>query len=243
MANGLDIQPSSGKLGVLTPGMGAVSSTFIAGVEAIRRGIGQPTGSLTQMAHVRLGKRTEGRQPLVKDFVPLAGLDDLVFGGWDIFPDSVYEACLKAGVLDPMIIEQLRPDLEKTSPMPAVFDNYYVKKLDGSHVKSAANKMELAEALIQDMRDFKAKHNCDRLVMIWCGSTEIFLNRTEIHESLEAFERGLVENHADIAPSHVDRDADMVEHLLGAEIVHQLEAELDLSKPTIESPHVISQEP
>jgi len=203
MADGLQIKPAEGKLGVLTPGMGAVSSTFIAGVEAIRRGLRLPIGSLTQMAHIRLGKRTDGRQPLVRNFVPLAELDDIVFGGWDIFEDSVYEACLNAGVLDRYLIEELKPALEQIHPMPAVFDNYYVKKLQGDHVKKGKNKRELAEALIEDMFRFHKENGCERLVMIWCGSTEIFLERSEVHQSIEAFEKGLDEDHPDIAPSMV----------------------------------------
>jgi len=203
MSEAIPIQPPVGRLGVLTPGMGAVASTFIAGVEAVRRGMGLPIGSLTQMAHIRLGKRTDNRQPLVRDFVPLAGLPDLVFGGWDIFPDSVYEAGLKASVLERSLLDALRPALEAVRPMPAVFDNHYVKRLDGAHVKRAADKMELAEALRQDLRDFKARNDCERLVMIWCGSTEIFLSRGPVHQTVEAFEQGLRDNHPDIAPSMV----------------------------------------
>jgi myo-inositol-1-phosphate synthase len=203
MADGLQIKPAEGKLGVLTPGMGAVSSTFIAGVEAIRRGLRLPIGSFTQMAHIRLGKRTDGRQPLVRNFAPLAELDDIVFGGWDIFEDSVYDACTNAGVLDRYLIEELKPALAQIRPMPAVFDNYYVKKLQGDHVKKGQNKLELAEALIGDMQRFRKENGCERLVMIWCGSTEIFLEQSEVHQSLEAFEKGLAEDHPDIAPSMV----------------------------------------
>jgi myo-inositol-1-phosphate synthase len=197
------IAPAKGKLGILTPGMGAVSSTFVAGVEAIRKGLRRPTGSFTQMGRLRLGKRTENRQPLVKDLIPITALDDLVFGGWDIFPDSVYDAAVNAGVLDQTLLDELKPALSAIKPMPAVFDNYYVKKLDGDHVKQGRNKMELAEALMQDMEDFKRDHGCDRLVMVWCGSTEIFLERTDVHRSVAAFEKGLAENHPDIAPSMI----------------------------------------
>ncbi|MFH1845712.1 MAG: inositol-3-phosphate synthase [bacterium] len=203
MADRLNISPAEGKLGVLTPGMGAVSSTFFAGVEAIRRGLRQPIGSLTQMGHIRLGKRTEDRQPMIRNFVPLTELDDIVFGGWDIFEDSVYEAATNAGVLPQNLLDELKPSLDAVKPMPAVFDNYYVKKLDGSHVKKGKNKMELAEALMQDMRDFAKQNNCSRLVMVWCGSTEIFLKPSEVHQSLAAFEKGLVDDHPDIAPSMI----------------------------------------
>ena len=203
MPDKLQIKPADGKLGILTPGMGAVSSTFFAGVESVRRGLRLPIGSFTQMGHIRLGKRTENRQPIVRDFLPLANLDDLAFGGWDIFPDSVYDAALKAGVLERSLLDELQPQLAEVKPMPAVFDNYYVKKLDGDHVKQGANKMELAEALMEDMENFKATNNCDRLVMVWCGSTEIFLQRSEVHQNLDAFEKGLEENHPDISPSMI----------------------------------------
>jgi len=203
MADKLDIAPAAGKLGILTPGMGAVASTFIAGVEAVRKGIHLPIGSLTQMGHIRLGKRTDGRQPLIKNFVPLAELDDLVFGGWDIFSDSVHQAAVTAGVLDPRLLDDLKPELSKITPMPAVFDQNYVKKLHGEHVKQGKNKMELAEAIMQDIDDFKAANGCDRLVMVWCGSTEIYIQRSEVHQSLKAFEKGLVEDHPDIAPSMI----------------------------------------
>jgi len=203
MAEKLAIKPASGKLGILTPGMGAVSSTFMAGVEAIRRGLSLPVGSVTQMGHIRLGKRTDGRQPLVKEFVPLAPLNNLVFGGWDIFPDNVYEAATKAGVLPQTLLDQLRPALASITPMEAVFDQYYVKKLNGPNVKKGLTKMEQADALIADMESFKRKHGCDRLVMVWCGSTEIFLQRSEVHQKLAAFEKGLRENHDQIAPSMI----------------------------------------
>jgi myo-inositol-1-phosphate synthase len=202
MSEKLDIQPASGKLGILTPGMGAVSSTFMAGVEAIRQGLSLPIGSVTQMGHIRLGKRTDGRQPLVKNFVPLAELDDVVFGGWDIFPDDVHAAAANAGVLPNELLDKLREPLSAIKPMTAVFDQYYVKKLHGEHVKKGT-KMELAEALMDDMESFKRDNGCDRLVMVWCGSTEIFMKRSAVHESLEAFEKGLREDHPDIAPSMI----------------------------------------
>ena len=203
MSEKLQIKPAEGKLGILTPGMGAVASTFIAGVEAIRQGLRLPIGSFTQMGHIRLGKRTEDRQPLVRNFVPLADLNDIVFGGWDIFDDSVYDAAVNAGVLEKELLDQLKPQLEKIKPMPAVFDNFYVKKLEGTHVKSGADKMELAEALMQDIETFRKENNCDRLVMVWCGSTEIYMKRSAVHESLSAFEAGLKENHPDIPPSMI----------------------------------------
>ncbi|MCY4028290.1 MAG: inositol-3-phosphate synthase [Acidobacteria bacterium] len=186
-----DIAPPRGRLGVLLVGLGAVSTTFIAGVHAIRRGLAAPTGSLTQLGTIRLGKRTDGRSPRIRDFVPLAGLDDLVFGGWDIFEDNGYEAARKAQVIQPELLERVRPDMEGIKPMPAVFDRHYVKKLDGPNVKTGRSKRELAEQVIADIRRFKAEHQLDRLVLIWCGSTEIFLEETPVHASLAALERGL----------------------------------------------------
>jgi myo-inositol-1-phosphate synthase len=185
------IAPAQGKLGVLLVGLGAVSTTFIAGVLAVRKKLAQPIGSLTQMGTIRLGKRTDGRSPLIKDFVPLAGLDDIVFGGWDIFEDDCYEAARTAGVLDARLLEQIKPELETIKPWKAVFDRQYVKRLDGPNVKKGSSKRDLAEQVREDIRTFKQTNNLDRLVMIWCGSTEIFMKETEAHQSLEAFERGL----------------------------------------------------
>jgi myo-inositol-1-phosphate synthase len=184
------IEPG-GKLGVLLVGMGAVSTTTIAGVLAIRRGLAKPIGSLTQMGTIRLGKRTEGRSPLIKDFVPLASLDDIVFGGWDIFEDNSYEAAKTAGVLEKDLLDQIRPELEAIKPMAAVFDRRYVKRLDGPNVKKGRNKKDLADQLIADMRRFKQDNGCDRLVMVWCGSTEVYLEPSDVHASLAAFEKGL----------------------------------------------------
>ena len=167
--------------------MGAVSTTTIAGVFAVRRGLAKPIGSLTQMGTVRLGKRTEGRSPQIKDFVSLASLDDVVFGGWDIFGDSAYEAAKTAGVLDDELLSEIRPELEAVKPMSAVFDRRYVKRLDGPNVKSGANKRELADQLREDIQRFKQEHGCDRLVMIWCGSTEIYLTESQAHTSVAAF--------------------------------------------------------
>ena len=197
------IAPARGKLGVMIPGMGAVATTFMAGVEAVRNGIAQPVGSLTQMGTIRLGKRTEGRSPKISKFVPLAGLKDLVFTGWDIFEEDAYESAIHAGVLEKELLNQIKPFLRSIKPRKAVFDRNYVKKLDGKHVKKGKNKMDLAEQLRQDIRDFKKKSGADRLVMIWCGSTEIFLQPGEVHSSLEAFERGLRANDENIAPSMI----------------------------------------
>ncbi len=196
------IAPAGGRLGVLLVGLGAVASTFISGVEHVRRGTARPIGSLTQMGTIRLGKRTEGRMPLLRDFLPLAGLDQLVFGAWDPFPDNAYEAAIKCGVLDRHEhIEPIADFLKTIEPMPAVFDDYYVKRLHGTHVKSAPNKMALAEAIRGDIRDFKAAHACDRLVMVWCASTEIYLEPGEAHRNLENFEAAMETNDPAIAPS------------------------------------------
>ena len=197
------IQEPKGKLGILTPGMGAVASTLMAGVIAVNKGIAQPIGSLTQMGRIRLGKRTEGRNPLIKDFVPLANLNDVVFGGWDIFEDNMYEAALHAGVLEKDLLNQMRPELEAIQPMKAVFDKNYVKRLEGSHVKNAPTKMALAEQVMDDIRRFKEENNCERLVMVWCGSTEIYIEPGDVHSSLEKLEEGLRNNHPDIPPSMI----------------------------------------
>src|SRR5258706_9817001 len=169
------IQPAKGKLGVMIPGMGAVATTFVAGVEAIRKGLAKPIGSLTQMGTVRLGKRTDGRSPKIKEFVPLAGLDDLVFTGWDIFEDNMYEAASNAGGLDLKLLDQLKPFLSTVTPRPAVFDHNYVKKIDGPNVKKGKTKMDLAEQLRDDIRDFKKTSGASRLITMWCGSTESYM--------------------------------------------------------------------
>jgi myo-inositol-1-phosphate synthase len=197
-----EIRPSQGKLGVLLPGFGAVATTFVAGVEAVRKGLALPVGSVTQMQTIRLGKRTEGRTPLVKDFIDLAALDQLVFGSWDPIPDDGYASAVNAGVLDRHEhLEPIRGFLEAIRPMPAAFDTAYVKKLSGPNVKKAAHKRELAEQLREDIRRFRAEQGCDRLVMVWCGSTEIFLRPGPQHETLEAFERAMEANDEAIAPS------------------------------------------
>jgi myo-inositol-1-phosphate synthase len=196
------IQPTTGRLGILMVGLGAVASTFIAGVELIRRGGATPIGSLTQMGTIRLGKRTEGRTPLIRDLVPLASLDQLVFGGWDPIADNVYEAALKCGVLDRHAhIEPVAGELREIEPMPAVFDRGYVRRLDGRNVKSGPNKRELAEQIRRDIREFKDAHACDRLVMIWCASTEIFLEQTPAHADIASLEAAMEANDHSIAPS------------------------------------------
>ena len=199
----VEIEEPKGKLGVLLVGLGAVSTTFVAGVEAIRRGLAEPIGSLTQMGTIRLGKRTDDRVPLIKDFVPLAALTDLVFGAWDIFPENAYEAALHSGVLERELVSQLKSELEGLKPMSAVFDQKYVKRLNGTHVKKAANKLELAEQLIDDIKAFKRTNECDRLVMVWCASTEIFMQPSAAHENIVALERAMKENHPDIPPSMI----------------------------------------
>ena len=183
--------------------MGAVSTTTIAGVLAIRRGLAKPIGSLTQMGTVRLGKRTEARSPLIKDFVPLASLDDVVFGGWDIFEEDSYEAAKTAGVIESGLLEQIRPELQAIKPWPAVFDRKYVKRLDGPNVKKGKNKRDLAEQLRADIQRFKSQHQLDRLVMVWCGSTEIYLTESESHSSVAALEKALEANDDSIPSSMV----------------------------------------
>jgi myo-inositol-1-phosphate synthase len=195
------IVPATGKLGVMVVGLGAVATTFIAGVEAVRRGHALPIGSLTQMGTIRLGKRTDNRSPLVREFIPLAGLNDLVFTGWDIFEDNVYESAAHAKVLEKETLEQLKPYLESIKPLPAVFDQHYVKRLNGTHVKKGKSKRDLANQLIEEIRAFKK--TVDRVVMIWCGSTEIFIEPGAVHQSVETFEKGLDSNDAGIAPSQI----------------------------------------
>jgi myo-inositol-1-phosphate synthase len=198
-----DIDPAQGKLGILLVGLGAVSTTFIAGVFAIRKGLSTPIGSLTQMGTIRLGKRTEGRSPKIADMFPLAGLDDIVFGGWDIFDENCYEAAKTAGVLDAGLLEQIRPELESVTPWPAVFDRKYVKRLDGPNVKKGATKRELAEQVVEDIRRFKDGHQLSRLVMIWCGSTEVYMTESPAHASVEAFEAALDANDEAIPSSMI----------------------------------------
>ena len=200
---GAQIAPPKGKLGVLLVGLGAVSTTFIAGVEAIKEGLAEPIGSLTQMGTIRLGKRTDNRVPRIKDFLPLADLKDLVFGAWDIFPDSAYEAATHAGVLEKELLGKLRKPLQKVKPMKAVFDQNYVKRLSGTNVKKGKNKLELANQLIAEIAEFKRKNKCARLVMIWAASTEIFMKPHAVHRNLKSFEQAMRDNHQAIAPSMI----------------------------------------
>jgi len=197
------IAPAEGKLGVLIPGIGAVSTTFMAGVEAIKRGMAAPIGSLTQLSTIRLGKRTDNRSPKIKDFVPLAGLDDLVFGGWDIFEDTAYEAAANAKVLDTPQLEKLREPLSKIKPMKAVFDHEYVKRINGPNVKDKGTKMDKAEMLMDDIRNFQQTNGVSRSVMIWCASTEVFHRPSAVHQTLKDFECGLMKDDPEIAPSQI----------------------------------------
>ena len=226
-----EIMSPEGRLGVLLPGFGAVATTFVAGVEAIRQGMAEPFGSLTQMNTIRLGRRTEGRTPLIKDFIPLVELDQLVFGAWDPIPDDGYQSAVTAGVLDRTHLDPIQDFLRSIKPMPAVFDSAYVKKLDGPNKKSGANWRELADQLREDIRKFKEDNQCDRLVMVWCGSTEIFLRPGPIHETVEAFERAMEENDPAIAPSMVYAYAAIMEGIPYANGAPNLSADV----PALES--------
>jgi myo-inositol-1-phosphate synthase len=199
----VSIQPAKGKLGILLVGLGAVSTTVIAGVLAIRKGLAKPIGSLTQMGTIRLGKRTDNRSPRIKEVLPLASIDDVVFGGWDLFDDNCYDAAKTAGVLEASLLESIRPELEAIKPMPAVFDRQYVKRLDGPNVKKGKNKKDLADQVIADIRAFKASNGLDRLVMVWCGSTEVFMQESAAHQSLAAFEAALEASDSAIPSSMV----------------------------------------
>ncbi len=199
----ITIEKPAGKLGILMPGLGAVATTFVAGVMAIKKGIARPFGSLTQMGTVRLGKRTDKRIPMIKDFVELTDLNNLVFGSWDIFEDNAYNAALNAGVLDKDLLDKVKQDIEPITPMKAVFDQKYVKKLQGEHVKNAHTKYDYGQMLIEDIQKFKAENNCDRIVMIWCASTEVFIKSDPVHETIESFEKAMKENHPAIAPSMI----------------------------------------
>ncbi len=203
MKETITIEKAKGKLGVMLPGLGAVATTFIAGVTAIRNGIAKPIGSLTQMGTIRLGKRTEKRVPKIKKFVELADLNDLVFAGWDIFDDDVYQAAFKAGVLQQDLLDKVRSEIEQIKPMKAVFDQKYVKKLHGTHVKDATTKYDYARMLMDDIQNFKNSNKLDRMVMVWCASTEVFLERDPVHETIDSFEKAMKENHPAIAPSMI----------------------------------------
>jgi myo-inositol-1-phosphate synthase len=200
---GTEVAPANGRLGVLLVGLGAVSTTFVAGVEAIKRGLAAPVGSLTQMGTIRLGKRTDNRSPRIKDLVPLADLNDIVFGAWDIFHDNAFDAAMNAGVLEKDLLNQVSEQLASLKPMPAVFEQNYVKRLHGENVKTGKNKMELAEQLIADIARFKSENNCERLVMVWAASTEIFLEESAVHATIESFEKALYDNDPAIAPSMI----------------------------------------
>jgi myo-inositol-1-phosphate synthase len=199
----VQIAPANGKLGVLIPGIGAVTTTFIAGVEAVKRGTAAPVGSLTQLATIRLGKRTDNNTPKIKDFVPLAGINDLVFGGWDIYEDTAYEAAVNAAVLDRTLLDQLKEPLSAIRPMKAVFDSEYVRRINGPNVKQAGTKMEKTEMLMDDIQQFRKSSQAERLVMIWCGSTEVFHRPGAVHQTLKDFECGLMKNDPEISPSQM----------------------------------------
>lgn len=231
---GVAIKDAKGKLGILVPGMGAVGTTLIAGVELIRKGHSKPFGSLTQMGTIRLGKRTDDNVPMIKDFVPLAELDDVVFGGWDIFEDDAYESAKKAGVLTDDDLNKIKPYLESVKPMKAVFDKQYVKNLDGPHKKQAATKMDLAKMLMDDMARFKKENGLDRMVIVWCGSTEVYLSHSPVWDSLEAFEKGLENNDDAISSSMIYVYAALkmgVPYANGApHMCHDIPALIELSK-------------
>ncbi len=199
----IEIAAPTGKLGVLLIGLGAVSTTFIAGVEAIKKGLGKPVGSLTQMGTVRLGKRTEKRVPKIADFIPLARMNDLVFAAWDIFEDDAYAAATNSGVLEASLLQEVKAELEAIRPRKAVFDPRYVKRLHGTHLKEGKTKWDLAQQLVDEIQQFQKEKNVDRMVMIWCGSTEVFIERTEVHQSLEKLEAGLKNNDENIPPSMI----------------------------------------
>ena len=196
-------RPAEGKLGILIPGLGAVATTLIAGVEAVKKGIAQPVGSLTQMGSLRLGKRTENRYPMIKDFVPLAGLEDIVFGGWDVYHDNMYQSAINARVLEPSLLLSVKEELEALKPMKAVFDKSFITNLDGTNIKEEATKAEQAKAVMNDIANFIESNGLNRAVMVWCGSTEKYIEPSEVHMSIEAFEVGLQNNDPRIAPSMI----------------------------------------
>ena len=207
------VEPAEGKLGVLLVGLGAVATTYIAGVECVRRGAAVPVGSLAELSTIRLGKRTEHRSPKIRDFVPLAELNDIVFGAWDPIPDDAFESCKVSGVLDARHIEPISDFLKDIRPMPAVFDQHYVKRLEGTNVKTGKTKRDLAEAIREDIRNFKKEHGCNRLVMVWCASTEVFITQHPVHQSIAAFEQAMDENDVSIAPSMLYAWASLMENV------------------------------
>jgi myo-inositol-1-phosphate synthase len=226
VSKGVSIHSAEGKVGILLVGLGAVSTTTIAGIMAIRRGLAKPIGSLTEMGTVRLGRRTDNRSPAIRDFVPLASLDSLVFGGWDIFEDDCYEAAKTAGVLEAGLLDQIKGELQAVKPMPAVFDRQYVKRLDGPNVKKGKNKKDLAEQVIADIRSFKAAHKLDRVVVVWCGSTEVYLTESAAHQSLAAFEKALEANDPSIPSSMIYAYAAIKEGLPYANAAPNLSADV-----------------
>jgi myo-inositol-1-phosphate synthase len=195
-----NVKPANGKLGILIPGLGAVATTLIAGVEAVNKGLSKPIGALTQMGNIRLGKRTENRYPKIKEFVPLADLNDIVFGGWDVYADNVYEAAVNAAVLEPGLLNSVKAELESIVPMKAAFDKNYAKNLDGTHVKTGT-RLEMANELMEDIKNFQEQNGLDRIVVLWCGSTEIYFEESDVHQSIVAFEAGLAADDKLIAPS------------------------------------------
>src|SRR5207245_362539 len=234
-----DIAPAKGKLGVMLVGLGAVSTTFIAGVENVRRGSALPIGSLTQMATIRLGKRTDQRTPKIKDFVPIADLKSLVFGAWDPIPDDAYTAAVKAGVLDRHEhLEPIKEFLQSIKPIPAAFDQYYVKRLQGTNVKRGKTKREMAEQLREDMRDFKKSAKLDRLVVVWCASTEVFLTPGPAHQSLAAFEKAMEQNDQSIAPSMLYAYAALMENVPFANGAPNLTVDLPVMERRADERHV-----
>lgn len=221
-----NIEKADGKLGIMLVGLGAVSTTTIAGVIAIRRGLAKPIGSLTQMGTIRLGKRTEANSPKIKDFVPLASLDDVVFGGWDLFDENCYEAAKTAGVLDNDLLDQIKPELEQIRPWPAVFDQRYVKRLHGPNVKKGKNKRDLADQLRADIQKFKKDNGLSRLVMVWAGSTEVFLTESPVHATIEAFEKGLEDSDDNIPSSMIYAYAAIKEGIPYANAAPNLSADI-----------------
>ena len=199
----VQIAPAEGKLGILVPGMGAVTTTFIAGLEAIKRGLAKPIGSLTQLGTVRLGKRTEGRSPAIRDFVPLAGINDIQVACWDIFEDNAYEAAVKAGVLEMSLLEQVKEPMQAIKPMKAVFDHDFVKRINGPNVMTGGSKMDYAQRIMDDIRSFKERTGVARTQMIWCGSTEVYHEAAAVHATLKDFECGLQKNDPEISPSQI----------------------------------------